>query len=148
MSMAEKQINYTLLSQGEETPTAVRKNTRWHRRIWHWVLVGILIVSAIFTIAITQRTINEDDRFPILNHPACPQYPPLKSSSDERQKLQKEVLDELSSDDFFSKSLTKLQGAVKIPTESFDDIGKVGEDLRWDIFKDFYAFLTGAFPLV
>jgi Gly-Xaa carboxypeptidase len=146
--MAEKQVNYTLLSQGEERAPFVRKHTQWNRRVWHWTVAGILIVAAIFTIAITQTARAEDDRFPISGGPACPQYPASKSSSDARQKLEKEIKDELSSDAFFDKSLKKMQGAINIPTESFDDMGKVGEDPRWDIFADFHAYLKEAFPLV
>lgn len=148
INMTEKQVNYTLLSQEEENALVVRNNTRCNRRIWRWAVAGLLIVTAIFTIATSQRTNCEDDRFPISSQPSCPQYPPLNSLSDERRKLEKEVRDELNSDEFFDKSLRKLQGAVRIPTESFDDMGNVEEDPRWDIFKDFYAYLAEAFPLV
>jgi Gly-Xaa carboxypeptidase len=41
-----------------------------------------------------------------------------------------------------------LQGAVKIPKESFDDMGQVGEDPRWNVFVDFHAYLEKTFPLV
>jgi Gly-Xaa carboxypeptidase len=105
-------------------------------------------VAAIVTVAITKTASRKHDQFPDSNLPACPQYPALKSASSERRKLEKEVQDELSSDRFFDKSLKKLQGAVQIPTESFDDMGKVGEDPRWDIFVDFHRYLKEAFPLV
>ena len=146
--MAEKQVDYTLLSQGEERRPPVRKHTQWNRRVWQLTIVGILIVAAIFTIGIKQTAGGEDDRFPTSSHPACPQYPASKSSSDAKRKLEKEIKDELNSDAFWGKSLKKLQGAINVPTESFDDMGKVGEDPRWDIFADFHAYLREAFPLV
>lgn len=62
--------------------------------------------------------------------------------------MEKEVKDAIDSKEFFDKSLKRMQGAVQIPTESFDDMGLVGEDERWDIFKDFHAFLEESFPLV
>jgi hypothetical protein len=30
-------------------------------------------------------------------------------------------------------------GAVKIPTQNYDEMGAVGEDPRWDVFGDFHA---------
>jgi Gly-Xaa carboxypeptidase len=56
--------------------------------------------------------------------------------------------DTIGSDEFFDKSLKRMQGAVRIPTESFDDMGPVGEDPRWDVFKEFHAYLEESFPLV
>lgn len=52
------------------------------------------------------------------------------------------------SDAFRNKSIERLAGAVKIPTESFDDMGKVGVDERWDIFFEFATYLEKTFPLV
>jgi Gly-Xaa carboxypeptidase len=146
--MAEKKLNYTLLSQEEEPTPPVRGHARWNRRVWHWTVAGILIVAAIFGFAITHTTNGEDDRIPVSSRPACPQYPASKSSSDERRKLEQEIRDELSSDAFFDKSLKKLQAAINVPTESFDDMGPVGEDPRWDIFADLHANLKESFPLV
>lgn len=148
IKMAEKQLNYTLLSQGEVSSPPRRKHARGNRRIWHWTVAGLLIVAAIFAVVIAQTAESEYDRFPISNQPACPQYPASKSSSDERRKLEEEIRDELNSDAFFDKSLKKLQGAIHIPTESFDDMGPVEEDPRWDVFADFHAYLKEAFPLV
>lgn len=39
-------------------------------------------------------------------------------------------------------------GAVRIPTESFDDFGNVNEDPRFNIFYDFAEYLEKAFPRV
>jgi hypothetical protein len=63
-------------------------------------------------------------------------------------KLEDEVREEIGSEEFFDKSLKRLQGAVKISTESFDDMGQVGGDPRWDVFVDFHAYLEKTFPLV
>jgi Gly-Xaa carboxypeptidase len=146
--MSQNRVNYTLIPQGEETPLTPPKPSRWNRRLWLWAAAGILVVAVIVTVALTTIASHKHDGFPDSNLPACPQYPALKSTSSERRKLEKEVREELSSDTFFDKSLKKLQGAVQIPTESFDDMGKVGEDPRWDIFVDFHKYLKEAFPLV
>ncbi|KAF2735266.1 vacuolar carboxypeptidase-like protein Cps1 [Polyplosphaeria fusca] len=54
----------------------------------------------------------------------------------------------LTTDDFRNKSIARLAGAVQIPTETFDDMGEVGFDPRWDVFPPLAAYLEKTFPLV
>ncbi|KAF2452406.1 hypothetical protein BDY21DRAFT_259245, partial [Lineolata rhizophorae] len=42
----------------------------------------------------------------------------------------------------------RLAAAVKVPTESYDDSGLVGEDSRWDVFAELHRVLKEQFPLV
>ncbi|KAG6866575.1 hypothetical protein C0991_002060 [Blastosporella zonata] len=49
---------------------------------------------------------------------------------------------------FKAKAVEWIGGAVRVPTESYDDMGAVGEDPRWDAFAPFHDYLLGAFPLV
>ena len=149
--MPFKTPNYTLIPQGETEPlTATRQRTRWnHRRVWQWAIPVILSIAVVLALIITN--VGHKSKDADWDHhsdlPACPQYPALVSTS-RNKKLEREVLDEISSDIFFDKSLKRMQGAVQIPTESFDDMGKVGKDPRWDIFVDFHKYLEKTFPLV
>jgi Gly-Xaa carboxypeptidase len=149
--MPLKAPNYTLLPQGEtESLAASRQRTRWnYRRIWQWVIPAILSIVVILALIITNvaHKSKDADWEHHSDLPACPQYPALVSTSGHKE-LEKEVLDEISSKAFFDKSLERMQGAVRIPTESFDDMGKVGEDDRWDVFIDFHKYLKETFPLV
>ncbi|RMZ04036.1 hypothetical protein D0860_06550 [Hortaea werneckii] len=52
----------------------------------------------------------------------------------------------LSTDDFKQASIKRHAGAVQIPTESFDDMGPVGEDERWNTRFDFHNYLAKTFP--
>ncbi|KKA28460.1 hypothetical protein TD95_002573 [Thielaviopsis punctulata] len=54
----------------------------------------------------------------------------------------------LSSDDFRAKAVGQLSGIVKIPSESFDDMGDLGVDPRWDIFEKVADYLEQTFPRV
>ena len=54
----------------------------------------------------------------------------------------------VTSDAFREASIRRLSGAVQIPTESFDDLGVIGEDERWEIMFDFAAYLKKTFPEV
>lgn len=49
---------------------------------------------------------------------------------------------------FKDRAVQWLGGAVRIPTESFDNMGPVGEDPRWDAFNPFHEYLADAFPKV
>ena len=59
----------------------------------------------------------------------CDQPDPLFPST-ENDKLN-DMYDYLSSEEFRNGSIKRHSGAVQIPTESFDDMGAVGEDSRW-----------------
>lgn len=54
----------------------------------------------------------------------------------------------LASPQFFNASVPRLAGAVQIPTQSYDDMGVIGEDPRWDVMYDLSAYLEATFPLV
>ncbi|KZT53554.1 carboxypeptidase S [Calocera cornea HHB12733] len=49
---------------------------------------------------------------------------------------------------FVNKSAELLGASVRIPTETYDGLGEVGEDERWEKFGPFHAWLEGAFPSV
>ncbi|PIL24979.1 hypothetical protein GSI_12866 [Ganoderma sinense ZZ0214-1] len=55
--------------------------------------------------------------------------------------------DTYGTDAFRSRAVEWLGGAVRVPTESYDKMGPVGEDKRWEAFGPFHDYLSGAFPL-
>jgi Gly-Xaa carboxypeptidase len=58
------------------------------------------------------------------------------------------VYDRISSTAFRNDSIRRLSGAVQVKTESFDDLGIIGEDSRWDVFYTFHKYLETTFPLI
>ena len=75
----------------------------------------------------------------------CPQVDPLvpqksTSSLDEMEEY-------LKTQRFRDASIGRVSGVVKVPSQSYDDLGPVGEDSRWDIMYDVAAYLEKAFPL-
>ena len=154
MALPLKSLNYTLLSQteAENNGTTTIRRRRWSdwtiRDIFKWGLLGLLILGLSVGF-IVYRVKKSRDRWPEAGSDlACPQWPALHTLSDDRGKLETELLELYASTSFNKGSIAKLQGAVRIPTESYDDMGKVGEDPRWEIFKDFHAYLEKTFPLV
>jgi Gly-Xaa carboxypeptidase len=52
----------------------------------------------------------------------------------------------ISTPTFENASVLRLSGAVQVRTESFDDLGEIGQDKRWDVFYGFHNYLRAAFP--
>jgi Gly-Xaa carboxypeptidase len=78
--------------------------------------------------------------------PRCPQVAPLFPSK--KSKELDDVQAYLESDAFKYVAVERLSGAVQIATQSFDDMGSIGEDARWDVFYKFAEYLEEKFPLV
>ncbi|KAG5647466.1 hypothetical protein DXG03_009397 [Asterophora parasitica] len=51
-------------------------------------------------------------------------------------------------EDFKKRAVDWLGGAVRVPTESYDDLGHLDEDPRWDAFGPFHDYLLDVFPRV
>jgi Gly-Xaa carboxypeptidase len=77
--------------------------------------------------------------------PGCVQAEPRLPSKD--PKLDN-VYDHVSSSAFRNATIRRLSGAVQVKTESFDDLGAIGEDPRWDVFYSFHDYLEKTFPLI
>lgn len=54
----------------------------------------------------------------------------------------------IDTDSYKHRAIHWLAGAVKIPTESYDEMGEIGEDSRWEAFAPFHTYLHEAFPLM
>lgn len=69
-------------------------------------------------------------------------------------KIAPKESDGLRSTDFIfdesykKKSLEAWTKAIQIPSISYDDMGEVGEDSRWDVFKRFDLYFNSTFPKV
>jgi Gly-Xaa carboxypeptidase len=146
--MRLRSLNYTLLGQFEEEsnfPSSRKRSTL--RNTLKWGIPSLFGLALFIALVINHATRISDD-FELGSGPACPQYPVINAQSGTRAELERSITIELTSDDFLSASVKRLQGAVKIPTESFDDMKLVGEDSRWDAFVDFHTYLEETFPLV
>ena len=54
----------------------------------------------------------------------------------------------IDTDSYKQRAIDWLAGAVQIPTESYDQMGEIGEDPRWEAFAPFHTYLLQAFPLM
>ncbi|KAL7280786.1 hypothetical protein ACG7TL_005730 [Trametes sanguinea] len=98
-----------------------------------------------------QRTTGTDARAlgplpPSEHSDVCPQPKALRPA---KHAALEEALERVYADETYRLEAYKaLGGAVQIPTESYDDLGPVGEDSRWDIFADLHEYLEGTYPRV
>lgn len=150
--MLARAPNYTLLSQEKaeiDAPLQTRSNRPSRPACFRWAIAAIL--TLVLFLRISYNAVNDDDGLQTPgshSQEACPQFPPFQAATAQRESFGDEVTAELSTDSFFEDSIKRMQGAIQIPTESFDDMGPVGEDPRWDIFAKFHEYLEATFPLV
>lgn len=75
----------------------------------------------------------------------CQQVPQL---SPKNEKVQQYVRDKVESPEYQKEIIKKLTGIVQIPSESYDELGPIGEDDRWDIFYEIENYIKATYPTV
>ncbi|KAG1794751.1 hypothetical protein EV424DRAFT_1449349 [Suillus variegatus] len=83
---------------------------------------------------------------PGVNSTTCPQWTALHPTK--HRGLSEDLDVAYSSEDFKQRAIQILGEAVRVPTESYDDNGPVGEDSRWDTFAELHRVLEASFPRV
>ncbi|KAL2832778.1 hypothetical protein BJY01DRAFT_239659 [Aspergillus pseudoustus] len=80
------------------------------------------------------------------NNPTiCPQTLPLAPS---HSSIEQAILTKTSSAAYHSSIILKLTGLIQIPSESYDDLGPIGSDPRWDVFYRVEKYIKAAYPRV
>lgn len=132
-----------LTEQEHATRPASRSYTRWN--------FTLVLLSLAFCFAWLPRTLDVADRLADIRHGShvskhehCKQLPALWPT-DKDDEL-KQAYDFLFSSAFENASIARLSRAVQVQTESFDDLGEIGEDKRWDVFYNFHNYLETTFP--
>ncbi|KAI1100273.1 carboxypeptidase S [Jackrogersella minutella] len=76
----------------------------------------------------------------------CPQVEPLFPSQEGPALFKMDSY--ITSPKFLNDTVSRMAGAIQIPSESYDDLGPIGEDKRWEVMFDFAAYLEKTFPLI
>jgi Gly-Xaa carboxypeptidase len=127
------------LQEQPQPPRAASKPRR--------ALAGVLLPLALAAYFLTSST----PQWPLssgntgLQAPKCAQPAPLFPGNDDEVNR---AYDHVSSESFRNGTIIRLSGAVRVPTQSFDDMGAIGEDKRWDVMYDFADYLKNTFPRV
>jgi hypothetical protein len=121
---------------------------------YSWIVAAVLLILFIGLLAVPKPSSHQpgdieddyDENAPIPDSSGiCKQFP-MKQLPDDN--IQTALERALHSEDYLRGSVERLSGAVQIPTESFDDMGLVGEDPRWDVFQEFHDYLAKVYPNV
>lgn len=135
-------------SEVYELPAPVPQSSRKtsSSRLTLCFLFPILLFLSIFQDELYDRFVGFSQTQHGRAQSSCEQADPLFPSHGD-QKLD-DVFKHISSAEFKKNSIERLSGAVQIPTQSFDDLGPIGEDPRWDVMYPFAEYLKKTFPLV
>lgn len=133
------------------TPHPVPKRPLLNR--YSWIVAGVLLILFIGLLAVPKPSHKSDgfdddydDNAPVPDSSGiCKQMSAKEFPDDDISKALERLLE---SEDFRREATERLSGAVRIPTESYDDMGPVGEDDRWDVFQDFHDYLAKSYPKV
>lgn len=138
----EKQYSDSTLPFPSQS-AAARPSSRWGIRKLTWAT--ITLAATYIAATHLKRWAKESSVPPVSFGNQCVQPDALvPKDSPELAK----AFDYISSAAFRNASIERLSGAVKIRTESFDDLGPIGDDERWEVFYGFHEYLVQTFPLV
>lgn len=66
--------------------------------------------------------------------------------SPKNKDVEQFVRSKVESQEYRADVIKKLSGMIQIPSESYDDLGPIGEDSRWDIFFDMEKYIKKTYP--
>lgn len=115
--------------------------SRWWNRLYFWRTVSICFFCINGYFLLTHHAASKRP----IDGALCPQPAPLQPHASQRLV---DAYAGYDSESYRNRSAELLGGAVRVPSMSFDDLGPVGEDPRWDVFGDLAAYLSHSFPRV
>ncbi|KIY67415.1 carboxypeptidase S [Cylindrobasidium torrendii FP15055 ss-10] len=141
-------------SKGSVAPFQLGNETKPRSRFGRYVAAALLLAgSAVWTLSQFDAPVEylhsakaAAGLVHISLEDRCPQSSPLIPAGN--KETWDDIRDLVGSDNFKTKAIDWLAGAVKIPTQSYDGMAAPGADARWEIFGEFHAYLAEAFPLV
>ncbi|KZO99488.1 carboxypeptidase S [Calocera viscosa TUFC12733] len=139
-----------LNEKGEILPTASAPVPKRASLIWRLTKLAVVCVAAGYflsghlNLAVAHLPIR-GGRSSTSLAVTCPQTGALAPSN---TTLLDALYEQFADPDFLTKSAELLGASVRIPTETYDGLGEVGEDERWEKFAPFHEWLEGAFPSV
>ncbi|OJD16423.1 hypothetical protein AJ78_03410 [Emergomyces pasteurianus Ep9510] len=75
----------------------------------------------------------------------CQQSPKL---SPKNENVERFVRDKVESPAYQKEIISKLTGIIQIPSESYDDLGVIGKDKRWEVFFKVENYIKAKYPNV
>ncbi|ODN76459.1 hypothetical protein L198_08054 [Cryptococcus wingfieldii CBS 7118] len=114
------------------------KAAKWPLLLTFTILASLLLTSRPFSSTAILKTLGVHKSEPARREDLCKQAEPTVPKGYNTSAILEDR----------EKIIDRLIGAVQIGTETFDDLGKYGEDTRWDGFPKLHRYLEEQFPLV
>ncbi|CAN6667708.1 carboxypeptidase S [Trichomonascus vanleenenianus] len=118
--------------------------------------IAFTLISIILTVVDTRLKLLIADILP-WSHSGLAQYAPNSQLgvcrqqpklSPKNKKVEQFVKDKVESHEYREEIISKLSGIIQIPSESYDDLGVIGEDERWDVFYKIEDYIKVMYPQV
>lgn len=111
-------------------------------------LIGLISTLFLDTSSITDRlhlfhSAAPDRYAPGSQSGICQQAPKL---SPKNKQVEQFLRDTVESSAYHDEIIQKLTGIIRIPSESYDDLGPIGTDPRWDIFYQIEDYIKTHYP--
>lgn len=68
--------------------------------------------------------------------------------SPKNTEVEKFIHDKVESEDYHEEIIDKLTGIIQIPSESYDELGPIGIDARWNIFYKMEDYIKSKYPTI
>lgn len=108
---------------------------------------GSLFSKDVFMSAFRGSTCHRVNLLIASSIPQCPAQTKI-APANRTDITEKNVNKLFKSEAFHKLSIDRLAGAIQIPTETFQDMGRLGEDKRWDNFYKLEEYFRKTFPLM
>ncbi|WBW70926.1 vacuolar carboxypeptidase [Schizosaccharomyces osmophilus] len=146
----EKKILEDDLEYQLGNPKWMKKSKSLWRKILNWlVTIGLFFLATvaffvIFGFPVQKMAFKENENVTSL----CYQPSALVSSTNEPFLETQDVScsDFINTAQFHNESLERYQKVLRVPTISYDNLGHVGEDERWNIFGDLHDVFRDIYP--
>ncbi len=111
------------------------------------VAIGLVAFALASFYPAILRPISSHDAEPYShkNSTVCWQVPKL---SPKNQKAEDFLKARVESSAYQAEIIQKLIGIIRIPSESYDELGAIGMDKRWDVFYDIERYIQEMYPVV
>ncbi|KAL2371235.1 carboxypeptidase yscS [Blastomyces gilchristii SLH14081] len=113
------------------------------------------LISALLAVPLWKPLITErlrlfgspglDKYSPNIDMGICQQGPKL---SPKNENVEHFIREKVESPEYHKDIIRKLTGIIQIPSESYDDLGLIGEDKRWDVFYKIESYIKANYPNV
>lgn len=75
----------------------------------------------------------------------CQQVPKLPPKNEQVERF---IRDKVESPDYHTEIISKLTGIIQIPSESYDELGPIGVDDRWNVFFEIEKYIKAKYRTV